>query len=136
MNELSNVLALVTREQPGAPHETLLVIDATTGQNALQQAREFHEKVTLTGVVVTKLDGTSKGGILVAIKDELGIPIRYIGIGESVDALKKFDPREFAEALFAEADGSASAGVSGAVSPAPARRRREFERTDSFPLSR
>ncbi len=100
MNELVSVLQLIEREQPGAPHESLLVVDATTGQNALQQAREFHQKAKLTGLVVTKLDGTPKGGIVVAIKDELGIPIRYVGVGESVESLRLFSPVDFVEALF------------------------------------
>ena len=90
MNELASVVSIITRELPGAPHESFLVLDATTGQNALQQAREFNETVTLSGIVITKLDGTPKGGIVVAIKDELGIPIRYIGIGEGAEDLRVF----------------------------------------------
>lgn len=99
MNELANVRDLVAREQAGAPHETLLVLDASTGQNALQQAREFNERTELSGIVVTKLDGTPKGGVVVAIKDELGIPIRYIGVGEGLEDLKKFSAEEFTNAL-------------------------------------
>ncbi|MFN8389471.1 MAG: signal recognition particle-docking protein FtsY [Bdellovibrionota bacterium] len=102
MNELGSVISLIEREQPGAPHETLLVVDATTGQNALEQAREFHQRAKLTGVIVTKLDGTAKGGIVVAIRDELSVPIRYVGVGESAADLKAFSSTEFAEALFAE----------------------------------
>lgn len=100
MQELKNVIQLISREQSGAPHETLLVLDASTGQNALQQAREFNEACALTGIIITKLDGTPKGGIVVAIKQELGIPIRYIGVGEGIDDLKPFSADEFVEALF------------------------------------
>lgn len=103
MNELENVVQIISRELPGAPHETLLVLDATTGQNALQQAKEFNQRAALSGLVVTKLDGTPKGGIVVAIKDELGVPIRYIGVGEGAADLKVFDAGEFVEAMFAEA---------------------------------
>lgn len=99
MNELQSVVKIIEREQKGAPHESILVLDATTGQNALQQAREFSKVVGLTGIVVTKLDGTPKGGIVVAIKDELGIPIRYIGVGEGAGDLKVFSATEFAEGL-------------------------------------
>jgi fused signal recognition particle receptor len=99
MNELENVVKLIEREQPGAPHETVLVVDGSTGQNALQQAREFNEKAKLSGIIITKLDGTSKGGVVVAIKNELGVPIRYIGTGEAVADLKLFSAEEFAEGL-------------------------------------
>ena len=81
---------------PGAPHETLLVLDATTGMNALNQARQFHQTVPLTGLVITKLDGTSKAGMVVAIQQELGIPVKYIGVGEAVDDLQVFNAKEFA----------------------------------------
>lgn len=104
MNELEAVVKLIDREQSGAPHEILLVVDAATGQNALQQAREFNQRAKLTGVVVTKLDGTPKGGIVVALKDELGIPIRYVGVGESAADLREFSAQEFVEALFAAAN--------------------------------
>jgi fused signal recognition particle receptor len=99
MNELKSVVDIIGRECPGAPHETILVVDATTGQNALQQAREFHSKANLTGIVVTKLDGTSKGGIVAAIRSELGIPIRYVGLGEGVTDLKPFSREEFVSNL-------------------------------------
>ena len=85
-----------------APHEIMLVLDATTGQNAISQAREFNKAVDITGLTLTKLDGTAKGGIVVNISRELNIPIRFIGIGEQVDDLRDFDPQEFAEALFAD----------------------------------
>ena len=99
MAELQKVLEIIAREQPGAPHEVILVVDGSTGQNALQQAKEFSEISKLSGIVVTKLDGTSKGGIIVSIKSTYNIPIRYIGIGERVDDLLEFDPKDFAEAL-------------------------------------
>ena len=101
MNELQNVMQLIGRELPGSPHETILVVDATTGQNALQQAIDFNQRAPLSGIIVTKLDGTPKGGIVVAIKHELGIPIRYIGVGEQATDLKLFSAEEFADALFA-----------------------------------
>lgn len=102
MNELSGVVNLVARELPGSPDETLLVLDATTGQNAIEQAREFHSKANVTGLIVTKLDGTARGGIVVQVKSEFGIPVRFIGVGEGIDDLKTFDAHEFVEALFAE----------------------------------
>jgi len=85
---------------PGAPNEVLLVVDATTGQNALRQAEMFNKAVGVTGIALTKLDGTAKGGIVFAIKKELGIPVRLIGVGERIDDLRDFDPKEFVEALF------------------------------------
>jgi len=91
---------VMDRKLPGAPHETLLVLDATTGMNALNQAQEFHKAVPLSGLVVTKLDGTSKGGMVVAIQKELGLPIKFIGLGEQPDDLQPFDPKQFAEAMF------------------------------------
>jgi fused signal recognition particle receptor len=100
MQELQKVHRVMDKKFPGAPHETLLVLDATTGMNALTQAREFHKSVKLTGLVVTKLDGTSKGGMVVAIQKELGIPIKFIGVGEQADDLQPFNPKQFAEALF------------------------------------
>lgn len=114
MNELGSVIQIVGRELPGAPHETLLVLDAATGQNALQQARVFDEKCSLTGVVVTKLDGTPKGGMVVSVKTELGVPVRYIGVGESMLDLRPFDAEEFVSALF-----DASSGGEGTSSLAP-----------------
>jgi fused signal recognition particle receptor len=99
MDELRKVRRVIARELPGAPHETLLVVDAVTGQNGLAQARAFLEELAVTGVVLTKLDGTAKGGIVLAIAGELGLPIRYVGIGEGVDDLRDFDPAAFVEAL-------------------------------------
>jgi fused signal recognition particle receptor len=99
MEELKKVQRVTAREIPDAPHENLLVLDASTGQNALNQARTFNEAVGVTGIVLTKLDGTAKGGIIVAIAKELKIPIRFIGVGEGVEDLKPFDAREFADAF-------------------------------------
>lgn len=101
MEELKKIRRIVAREIPGAPHETLLVLDATTGQNALMQAKMFQEAVDVSSVVLTKLDGTAKGGIVVAISTQLDLPIRFIGIGESVSDLRPFEAQEFVEALFA-----------------------------------
>jgi fused signal recognition particle receptor len=102
MQELQKVHRVMGRKLPGAPHETLLVVDATTGMNALIQAREFHKAVTLTGLVVTKLDGTSKGGMVVAIQRELGLPIKFVGLGEQPDDLQPFDAAQFSGALFGD----------------------------------
>ncbi len=108
MNELAKVRRVTEKQLPGAPHETLLVIDATTGQNGLRQAQVFAEAVDVTGVVLTKLDGTAKGGIVIAIREELGIPIKLVGVGERLEDLRPFDPDEFARALFLdEAPGQA-----------------------------
>ncbi|BCR04167.1 hypothetical protein DESUT3_12360 [Desulfuromonas versatilis] len=100
MEELKKVHRVLAREIPGAPHETLLVLDATTGQNALVQARLFKEAVKISGIALTKLDGTAKGGVVVAIGGELGLPVRFVGIGEGVEDLRPFDPDMFVEALF------------------------------------
>jgi fused signal recognition particle receptor len=100
MQELQKLHRVMGRQLPGAPHEVLLVMDATTGMNALTQAREFNKAAPLTGLVVTKLDGTSKGGMVVAIQQELGLPIKFIGLGEKADDLQPFDAKQFAEALF------------------------------------
>jgi len=102
MQELQKLHRVMGKQLPGAPHEVLLVIDATTGMNALNQAREFHKAVPLTGLIVTKLDGTSKGGMVVAIQKELGLPIKFIGLGEQPDDLQPFDAKQFAQALFEE----------------------------------
>lgn len=99
MEELKKIQRVVGKRHPEAPHEVLLVLDATTGQNGLQQARLFTEALHVTGIVLTKLDGTAKGGMIVAIQKELGIPIKYIGVGETVDDLHPFNPQEFVEAL-------------------------------------
>ena len=100
MQELQKVHRVMAKKLPGAPHETLLVLDATTGMNSLNQAREFHKAVKLSGLVITKLDGTSKGGMVVAIQKELGLPIKFVGLGEQADDLQPFDPKQFAEAMF------------------------------------
>jgi len=102
MKELQKLHRVMGKQLPGAPHEVLLVLDATTGMNALNQAREFHKTVPLTGLVVTKLDGTSKGGMVVAIQKELGLPIKFVGLGEQADDLQVFDARQFSQALFAD----------------------------------
>ena len=100
MEELKKINRVIDREYPDAYRETLVVLDATTGQNALAQAKEFNEVTDITGVVLTKMDGTAKGGIAVAIQSELGIPVKYIGVGESIDDLQKFNADEFVNALF------------------------------------
>ena len=102
MQELQKLHRVIGKQLPGAPHEVLLVLDATTGMNALNQAREFNKAVPLSGLVVTKLDGTSKGGMVVAIQKELGLPIKFIGLGEQADDLQPFDAKQFAQALFEE----------------------------------
>jgi fused signal recognition particle receptor len=101
MAELGKVARVLDKQLPGAPHETLLTIDATTGQNGVRQARMFDETVPVSGIVLTKLDGTAKGGIALAIAGELGIPVKLIGVGESLEDLRPFDPRDFARALMA-----------------------------------
>ena len=100
MEELKKMNRIIDREFPEAYRETLVVLDATTGQNALQQAKEFNEVADITGIVLTKMDGTAKGGIAVAIHAELGIPVKYIGVGETIDDLQKFDADAFVQALF------------------------------------
>ncbi|MDP6947029.1 MAG: signaling recognition particle receptor family protein, partial [Myxococcota bacterium] len=101
MDELKKVRKVMGKAIPGSPHEVLLVVDATTGQNAIQQAHTFHEATDVTGIVLTKLDGTAKGGVVIGVCDALSIPIRYIGVGERVSDLRPFDSEEFVEALFA-----------------------------------
>jgi fused signal recognition particle receptor len=100
MSELDKMRRTASRVSPGAPHEVLLVLDATTGQNGLEQARKFTESAGVTGLVLTKLDGTAKGGIVVAISRELNLPIRFIGVGEQVDDLLPFEPHKFIDSLF------------------------------------
>lgn len=100
MEELKKIRRILARELPGAPHETLLVLDGNTGQNALVQAKMFNEAVGLSGIVLTKLDGTSRGGIIFAICKELAIPVKFVGIGETAGDLRSFDPKEFVDALF------------------------------------
>jgi fused signal recognition particle receptor len=100
MEELKKMKRIIERELPDAPHEILLVLDATTGQNAVVQARMFNDEIGVTGIILTKLDGTAKGGVIIGIARELSIPIRYIGIGERLDDLKSFKSAEFVDALF------------------------------------
>jgi fused signal recognition particle receptor len=107
MAELEKMARIAGREVPGAPHEVLLVVDATTGQNGLAQAREFTKAARVTGVVLTKLDGTAKGGIALAIRKELGVPIRYVGVGEGVDDLLDFDADAYVDGLLGGAEGAA-----------------------------
>jgi fused signal recognition particle receptor len=100
MQELAKIARVIGRELPGAPHETLLVLDANTGQNAISQARLFTEAARVTGLALTKLDGSARGGVLVGLADELGIPVRYVGVGESIEDLRDFDAEAFVDALF------------------------------------
>lgn len=100
LDELAKINRVILRELPDAAKETLLVVDATTGQNGIAQAKEFRGAADITGLVLTKLDGTAKGGVVLTIKKQLGIPVKYIGVGEGIDDMKTFDPEEFAEALF------------------------------------
>lgn len=100
LDELKKIRRVIAREQPGAPHETLLVLDATTGQNGLQQAKIFKEATEIDGIVLTKLDGTAKGGVIISIQEELGVSVRYIGVGEDVEDLQPFEAERFVEALF------------------------------------
>lgn len=102
MDELSKISRVIERELPGCDKETLLVLDAVTGQNAISQAKEFIKTSDITGIVLTKLDGTAKGGIIISVKKELGIPVKFIGVGEQMDDLQKFDKAEFTKALFEE----------------------------------
>ena len=101
MNELSKIDRVIDRELPGACRENLLVLDATTGQNAISQAKEFKNSAALTGLILNKLDGTAKGGIIISIKRELGIPVKFVGVGEKIDDMEPFDASEFIDALFA-----------------------------------
>ena len=100
MEELRKIDRILTKEFPEARRETFVVVDGTTGQNALAQAKEFSEVAPVTGVILTKLDGTAKGGIAVAIQSELGIPVKYVGVGETIEDLQKFDSDSFVDALF------------------------------------
>lgn len=99
MRQLGKIRDVAARKIPGAPHEVLLVLDATTGQNAISQARLFTEAINVTGIFLAKLDGTARGGIVIAIKDQLGIPVKFVGLGERPDAIAEFDPETFVEAL-------------------------------------
>jgi fused signal recognition particle receptor len=100
MEQLQKVARVCGKKLPGAPHEVWLVLDATTGQNAVSQAQMFHEALGVSGIILTKLDGTAKGGIVVGISEQLKIPIRYIGIGEKIDDLRPFDAQRFVQAIF------------------------------------
>ena len=102
MEELKKIAKVIDREYPQAHKEVYLVLDATTGQNAMQQAKLFKEVADITGIILTKLDGTAKGGIVIAIQSELKVPVRYIGVGEGIDDLQEFNAKEFAEALFGD----------------------------------
>ncbi len=102
MDQLSKIRRVIDKQIPGAPHETLLVLDATSGQNALRQAEEFNAAAGVTGIFLTKLDGTARGGIVVAIKEATDIPVKFIGVGETPDDVEPFDPERFVEAMFAE----------------------------------
>ena len=101
MEELKKMIRVIRKLIPDAPHEVLLVLDATTGQNAIFQTREFLEAADLTGLVITKLDGTSKGGVVIGIVNEFDIPVRYIGLGEQIKDLRLFDAKQFTESIFA-----------------------------------
>ena len=102
MEELRKINRVIDREYPQAHKETLVVLDGTTGQNALEQARQFNEICDISGIILTKLDGTAKGGIVIAIQSELGIPVKYVGVGEQMDDLQKFDADDFVRAMFAQ----------------------------------
>lgn len=102
MEELKKLHRIVSRELPGAPHETLLVLDSSTGQNAISQAKLFKEAVQVTGLVLTKLDGTAKGGMILGVQESLALPVKFIGVGEGLEDLREFDPNTFVDALFAE----------------------------------
>ena len=101
MRELTKIRDVVAKKIPGAPHEVLLVLDATTGQNAISQAKAFTDAVAVTGIFLAKLDGTAKGGIVVAIRNEVNLPVKFVGIGEKYEDIEPFDPESFVEALFA-----------------------------------
>ena len=102
MDELAKINRVIARELPESSVETLLVLDAATGQNAVNQAREFKNAADITGIVLTKLDGTAKGGIIIAISNELNIPVKFVGVGEGIDDLQPFDAAEFADGIFEE----------------------------------
>jgi len=100
MEELKKIKRTISKKLPGAPHEVLLILDATTGQNALSQVKQFNDAIDVTGIALTKLDGTAKGGIVVSICSTLEIPLKYIGVGEKIEDLQEFDPIQFVDALF------------------------------------
>ena len=115
MDELHKIHRVVGKAHPGAPHEVLLVLDSTTGQNAVMQARQFSAAVGVTGIVLTKLDGTARGGVILSIADEFDIPVKLIGIGEGVDDLREFDPEIFVSALFGDEDAALGRGLNSAA---------------------
>ena len=119
MNELEKIGRIISREFPEAKRENLVVLDAATGQNALQQAREFSQVTDLTGIVLTKMDGSSKGGIAIAVQSELGIPVKFIGVGEHLEDLQRFDPDEFVKALFDSGEEEDSEEIREESSPEP-----------------
>ena len=119
MEELKKVRRVLDKALPGAPHEVLLVLDATVGQNAIAQAKQFQDAVGVTGIALTKLDGTAKGGVVIGISDELKIPVTWVGVGEKIVDLRPFDPHEFVEALFEPVPGPA-VGTTPPASGAPA----------------
>jgi fused signal recognition particle receptor len=102
MDELAKVHRVISKKIPGAPHESLLVLDATTGQNGISQARNFSETTHCTGIILAKLDGSAKGGVVVPIRQEMGIPVKYVGVGEQIDDLEPFDPDNFVDVLIAD----------------------------------
>lgn len=104
MDELAKMRRIISKEYPEANVESLIVLDGTTGQNALEQARQFSSVTEINGIIITKLDGTAKGGIAIAIQAELNVPVKYIGIGEKIEDLQKFDPNNYVNALFADFD--------------------------------
>ncbi|MBQ4249950.1 MAG: signal recognition particle-docking protein FtsY [Clostridia bacterium] len=110
MNELEKIFRVIARELPDADKEVLLVLDATTGQNALNQAKEFKSAADITGIVLTKLDGTAKGGIIFAVKNELDVPVKFIGVGEGMDDMQPFDGKQFVDAIFAKDEEDGNAG--------------------------
>jgi fused signal recognition particle receptor len=109
MDQLKKIRRVCDKAMPGAPHETWMVLDATTGQNAIKQAQTFKAEMEITGIVLTKLDGSSKGGVVLGICDELKVPVRYVGIGEKIGDLRPFDPAAFVEALYADASSGEAA---------------------------
>ena len=119
MDELSKVRRVMDRQVPGAPHEVLLVLDASTGQNAVRQAEAFTEAVEVTGLVLTKLDGTAKGGIAIGISNDFKVPVKYIGVGEKVDDLQVFDRSRFVEALFGDRPDGPTVLTGRITSPTP-----------------
>ena len=105
MRELTKIRDVVAKRIEGAPHEVLLVLDATTGQNAVQQAMNFGKAIDVTGIVLAKLDGTARGGVVLSIKEQLNIPVKFIGLGETPEDIETFDPKRFVDALFGEGGG-------------------------------